>query len=66
MISKAFFQNIEEVAEDNDLNKEQVFHAFEQGLIAACKKQLGVQTCRVEFKEEKHGIINLWSILCFT
>ena len=57
MISKAFFQNIEEVAEDNDLNKEQVFHAFEQGLIAACKKQLGVQTCRVEFKEEKHELL---------
>ena len=57
MISKAFFQNIEEVAADNDLSKEQVFHAFEQGLIAACKKQLGVQTCRVEFKEDKNELL---------
>ncbi len=59
MINKAFFQNVEEVAQDNDLTKEQVFHAFEQGLIAACKKQLGVQTCRVEFKEEKNELL-IW------
>jgi len=57
MINKAFFQNIEEVANDNDLTKEQVYLAFEQGLIAACKKQLGVQTCRVEFKEEKNELL---------
>lgn len=57
MISKAFFQNIEEVAAENDLTKEQVYNAFEQGLIAACKKQLGVQTCRVEFKEDKNELL---------
>lgn len=57
MINKAFFQNINEVAEDNDLSKEQVYYAFEQGLIAACKKQLGVQTCRVEFREEKNELL---------
>ncbi|VEU82675.1 transcription termination factor NusA [Acholeplasma hippikon] len=57
MISKAFYANIEEVALDNDLTREQVFYAFEQGLIAACKKQLGVQTCRVDFREEKNEIL---------
>lgn len=57
MISKAFFSNIEEVALDNDLSREQVFYAFEQGLIAACKKHLGVQSCRVDFREEKNEIL---------
>ncbi len=59
MISKAFFQNIDEVANENDLSKEHVYQAFEQGLIAACKKQLGVQTCRVEFREEKNELL-IW------
>lgn len=57
MISKAFYQNLYDVAEEHELDKSQVFYAFEQGLIAACKKQLGVQTCRVEFKEEKNEIL---------
>src|SRR5690554_5996087 len=56
MKSKAFFDNVTAVAEANELKEEQVLYAFEQGLIAACKRQLGVQTCRVEFKKEKNEL----------
>lgn len=56
MKSKAFYDNISAVAETNELTEEQVLYAFEQGLIAACKRQLGVQTCRVEFNKPKYEL----------
>src|SRR5690554_1765139 len=57
MINKEFFKNVAVVADENDLTKAHVLSAFEAGLISACKKQLGVQTCRVEFYEEKSEIL---------
>lgn len=65
MIRKEFFNEILAVAEDNDLTKEQVLFAMEQGLIAACKKQAGVRTCRVVFNEEKNEILTYaqWYVL---
>lgn len=57
MISKDFFNDIQAVADERDLTPEQVLHAFEQGMIAGCKKQHGVRTCRVEFKPDKNEIL---------
>ena len=57
MKSKQIFENMVQVAEVNDLTVEQVQYAFEQALIAACKRQLGVQSCRVEFKPEKYELL---------
>lgn len=57
MISKVFFENIDAVADEKELSREQVFDAFEQGLTAGCKKAHDVRSCRVEFKEDKNEIL---------
>lgn len=57
MISKEFFRNIDEVVSERDLTREQVLDAFEQGLVAGCKKAYDVRSCRVEFKEDKNEIL---------
>lgn len=57
MISKEFFNNIDAVAEERDLKREQVLDAFAQGLIAGCKKAHGVRTCRVDLREDKNEIL---------
>ena len=57
MISKEFFKNIDLVAEDKGLTKEQVIESFTIGMIAGCKKNFDVRSCRVEIKEEKSEIL---------
>jgi transcription termination/antitermination protein NusA len=57
MISKEFFKNIDAVAEERDLSREQVIEAFTQGMIAGCKKAHDVRSCRVDIKEEKNEIL---------
>jgi transcription termination/antitermination protein NusA len=57
MISKEFFKNIDAVAEERDLSKDQVVEAFIQGMIAGCKKAHDVRSCRVEIKEDKNEIL---------
>lgn len=57
MKSKEFFKQIDLVAEEKELSREQVFDAFAQGMIAGCKKAHDVRSCRVEFKEEKDEIL---------
>jgi transcription termination/antitermination protein NusA len=57
MISKVFFENIDAVAEEKELSREQVFDAFTQGLIAGCKKAHDVRSCRVELKEDRNEIL---------
>lgn len=56
MRSKEFYKQIEMVAEERELTKEQVMEAFAQGMTAGCKKAHDVRSCRVEFKEEKDEI----------
>lgn len=57
MISKEFYKNVDAVAEEKELTHEQVLNAFEQGLIAGCKKAHDVRSCRVEYKEDKNEIL---------
>lgn len=57
MISKEFYRNIDAVAQEKELTNDQVLQAFEQGLIAGCKKAHDVRSCRVEFKPDKNEII---------
>lgn len=57
MISKAFFDNIDAVAEEKQLTREQVFEAFTEGLIAGCRRAHDVRSCRVEFREERNEIL---------
>ncbi|MCF7931797.1 MAG: transcription termination factor NusA [Acholeplasmataceae bacterium] len=57
MISKEFFKNIDAVAEERDLSREQVIEAFTQGMIAGCKKAHDVRSCRVDIREEKNEIL---------
>ncbi|MFP4186627.1 MAG: transcription termination factor NusA [Acholeplasmataceae bacterium] len=57
MISKEFFKNIDAVAEERDLSRDQVIEAFRQGMIAGCKKAHDVRSCRVVFREERNEIL---------
>ncbi|MFA7589651.1 MAG: transcription termination factor NusA [Acholeplasmataceae bacterium] len=57
MISKEFFKNLDELAEEKSLTREQVLDGFVAGLIAGCKKAHDVRSCRVEIKEEKNEIL---------
>lgn len=57
MISKEFFKNVDDVADEWELSREQVLEAFSQGMIAGCKKAHDVRSCRVDIKEEKNEIL---------
>jgi transcription termination/antitermination protein NusA len=57
MISKEFFKNIDAVAEERDLSRDQVIEAFTQGMIAGCKKAHDVRSCRVTIREDRNEIL---------
>ncbi|SRR5690554_1352780 len=42
---------INEIVKEMDLKREDVIEAFKEGMIAGCRKEYGVQTCRAEFDE---------------
>lgn len=57
MISKDFYKNLEAVAADKGLTKEQVLESTRKALINAYKKVYGNTSVRVEFNEAKHEIL---------
>jgi len=57
MIRKDLLKNISSVAESTGLKDDQVLEAMTQGLIAGCKKTHKVNSCRVEFKEDKNELL---------
>ncbi len=57
MVSKAFFEALEALAEERGIAKELIIDGFVKGLKAAFKKAMGHQSCRVEINEEKSEIL---------
>ncbi|BAD04233.1 transcription terminator [Onion yellows phytoplasma OY-M] len=57
MISKNFFKLLDKIAQERDLDKDQVIDAFAKGLISGCKKNHKVKSCKIELKEDKSEII---------
>ncbi|VEU80501.1 transcription termination factor NusA [Haploplasma axanthum] len=57
MIRKDLLKNISSVAEATGLTDEQVLEAITQGLISGCKRTHKVNSCRVEFKEDKNELL---------
>ncbi|MBP3059303.1 transcription termination factor NusA [Texas Phoenix palm phytoplasma] len=51
-ITKNFFNNIDKLAQEYDMEKEQIIKCFVQALIAGCKKHCQVKSCSVSFKKE--------------
>ena len=45
-------QDIDLICKEMELQRDDVIEAFKEGMIAGCKKEHGVKTCRVEFDEE--------------
>ncbi|MDV3198307.1 MAG: transcription termination factor NusA [Vigna little leaf phytoplasma] len=46
---RSFLSNIDKLAEENELTREQVLDAFKKGLISGCRKHCRVKSCRVDF-----------------
>ncbi|AGL90332.1 Transcription elongation factor [Candidatus Phytoplasma australiense] len=57
MISKGFFKFLDKISQERDLPKEEVVEAFTKGLIAGCKKNNRVKSCRVHLKENKNEVL---------
>ncbi len=57
MISKAFFEALEVLAEERNITTEQILDGFEKGLKAAFRKARGHQSCRIEINPEKNEIL---------
>ncbi len=57
MISKAFFEALDDLIEEKDITKEQVLDGFSKGLQAAFRKSRGHSSCRVEINPEKYEIL---------
>lgn len=57
MVSKEFFAQVDVLAEDKGITREQVLSAFRDGLSVGCRKTFDVRSCRVEFIEEKNEIL---------
>ncbi|WP_349401822.1 transcription termination protein NusA [Candidatus Phytoplasma solani] len=57
MISKNFFKLLDKIVQERDLPREEVVEAFTKGLIAGCKKNHRVKSCRVHLKEDKSKMI---------
>ncbi|QTX02698.1 transcription termination factor [Candidatus Phytoplasma luffae] len=51
MKTKKILDNIETLAKDEELTKEQVLEAFEKSLISGCKKHCQVKSCRLTFNK---------------
>lgn len=57
MVSKEFYTQLEVLAEERGITRDEVLEAFRLGLIVGCRKTFDVRTCRVEFREEKNEIL---------
>ncbi len=57
MISKAFFEALEDLVEEKGISKEQILDGFAKGLQAAFRKSKGHSSCRVEINPEKYEIL---------
>lgn len=59
MISKKFFEALEEIEREKGIPKEIVLEAFEQGIISAYRKNFGKENAnvRVEIKEKANKIV---------
>ena len=57
MISKAFFEALDDLIEEKDITKEPVLDGFSKGLQAAFRKSRGHSSCRVEINPEKYEIL---------
>lgn len=57
MISKEFYSQLDVLADERGITREQVLESFERGLIVGCRKSFDVMSCRVEFREEKNEIL---------
>lgn len=50
-------QDIDLIVKEMELSREGVIEAFKEGMIAGCKKEFNVKTCRVELNEEKDELL---------
>ncbi len=57
MISKAFFEALDDLIEEKNITKEQILDGFSKGLQAAFRKSMGHSSCRVEINPEKYEIL---------
>lgn len=57
MISKAFFEALDDLVEEKSISKEQILDGFSKGLQAAFRKSKGHSSCRVEINPEKYEIL---------
>ncbi|MFB0638189.1 transcription termination factor NusA [Candidatus Phytoplasma solani] len=57
MISKNFFKLLDKIVQERDLPRKEVIEAFGKGLIAGCKKNHQVKSCRVQMRENKSEIL---------
>lgn len=57
MISKAFFEALEALAEERGFTHEQIIEGFVKGMQAAFKKTKGHSSCRVEINPDKNEIL---------
>ncbi len=56
MKKKNISQDIDELVKEIELDREDIIEAFKEGLIAGCKKEFNVKTCRVELIEEEEEL----------
>lgn len=54
---KGFLNNIDKLAEEYELTREQVLDSFEKGIIAGCKKNCKVKSCKVVFNNNYEDFI---------
>lgn len=59
MISKKFFEALEEIVKEKGIPKEIILEAFEQGIVSAYRKNYGKETAnvRIDIKEKSNKII---------
>ena len=57
MISKAFFEAFDNLAEERGIEKELIIDGFVKGMKAAFRKTMGHQSCRIEINPEKNEIL---------
>ncbi|TVY12134.1 transcription termination factor NusA [Candidatus Phytoplasma pini] len=52
MKTKGFLNNIDQLAQEYELTREQTLEAFSKGLISGCKKNCQVKSCQLIFQKE--------------
>lgn len=61
MISKEFFKNLNEVAEQRDLAKEDIYEIIKKALVYAYKKAFGNDSCKITLNPDKQEI-NIYKV----